>query len=131
MSSDNYPMFLLNHFYQVNFLLHLFAGRTLTIGITQSGETKDTLDALQRAKLSGGNVSSISNVIGSTISRFTGNGAYLYAGPEYAVASTKAFSNMTVAQILFALSISDEKDQTKRSIIQQLRSLQLKSLLNS
>ena len=85
---------------------------TLTIGITQSGETKDTLDALQRAKLSGGNVSSISNVIGSTISRFTGNGAYLYAGPEYAVASTKAFSNMTVAQILFALSISDEKDQT-------------------
>ncbi len=99
---------------------------TLTIGITQSGETKDTLDALQRAKLSGGNVSSISNVIGSTISRFTGNGAYLYAGPEYAVASTKAFSNMTVAQILFALSISDEKDQTKRSIIQQLRSLPTK-----
>jgi len=80
---------------------------TLTIGITQSGETKDTLDALLQAKQYGSHVSSMCNVIGSTISRFTGNGAYLYAGPEYAVASTKVFTNMLANGLLLALTISD------------------------
>ncbi len=94
---------------------------TLTIGVSQSGETKDTLDALQSAKLAGGEVSSICNVIGSTISRFTGNGAYLYAGPEYAVASTKAFSNMVACLLILALTISDASKERKRNIIQQLR----------
>ena len=94
---------------------------TLTIGISQSGETKDTLDALQSAKLAGGQVSSICNVIGSTISRFTGNGAYLYAGPEFAVASTKAFTNMVASLILLSLAISDRSIPKKKSIIQQLR----------
>ena len=54
---------------------------TLTIGISQSGETKDTLDALHTAKLFGGHISSFCNVIGSTMARLTSNGAYLYAGP--------------------------------------------------
>ena len=96
---------------------------TLTIGITQSGETKDTLDALQLAKLNGGEVSAITNVIGSTISRYTGNGAYLYAGPEYAVASTKAFSNMVAGLVLLALSISNVDKEAKQSLIKQLRLL--------
>lgn len=96
---------------------------TLTIGITQSGETKDTLDALQSAKINGGMVSSITNVIGSTISRFTGNGAYLHAGPEYAVASTKAFSNMVAALILLAVSISDKSMKSRQELLQQLRLL--------
>ena len=97
--------------------------KSLTIGITQSGETKDTLDALHSAKLSGGHISSITNVIGSTISRFTGNGAYLYAGPEYAVASTKAFSNMVAAQILLAVSLSDKPLKERRELLQQVRLL--------
>ena len=80
--------------------------RTLTIGISQSGETKDTIDALQMAKLNGGNICSFCNVIGSTISRLTGNGAYLHAGPEFAVASTKVVTNMMVNLALFALSLS-------------------------
>ena len=96
---------------------------TLTIGITQSGETKDTLDALQLAKLNGGEVSAMTNVIGSTISRYTGNGAYLYAGPEYAVASTKAFSNMVAGLVLLAISISNVDKEAKQSIIKQLRLL--------
>lgn len=96
---------------------------TLTIGITQSGETKDTLDALQLARLNGGEVSAITNVIGSTISRYTGNGAYLYAGPEYAVASTKAFSNMVAGLVLLALSISNVDKEAKQSLIKQLRLL--------
>ena len=96
---------------------------TLTIGITQSGETKDTLDALQKAKISGGHVASICNVIGSTIARFTGNGAYLHAGPEFAVASTKAFTNMVSALLLFSLTISECKPSRKKQIVQQLREI--------
>jgi len=96
---------------------------TLTIGITQSGETKDTLDALQQAKFTGGNISSICNVIGSTIARLTGNGAYLHAGPEYAVASTKAFTNMVASLLLLALTISDATSVRKARIVQELREL--------
>ena len=82
----------------------------MTIGITQSGETKDTLDALSEARFCGSKISSICNVIGSTIARFTGNGAYLHAGSEYAVASTKAFSNMVAVGLLaLTISISAEK----------------------
>ena len=56
--------------------------KTLTIGVSQSGETKDTLDALFEARKFGSHISSICNVIGSTMSRLTGNGAYLHAGPS-------------------------------------------------
>ena len=96
---------------------------SLTIGITQSGETKDTLDALQKAKQTGGKVSSITNVIGSTIARFTGNGTYLYAGPEYAVASTKAFTSMVASLLLLALTISEMPLATRSQIVQNLREL--------
>jgi len=96
---------------------------TLTIAISQSGETKDTLDAIFEAKKFGSHISSICNVIGSTISRFTGNGAYLHAGAEYAVASTKAFTNMVAVGIIFALSISEIPQSEKNSIIRDLRKL--------
>jgi len=96
---------------------------TLTIGITQSGETKDTLDALLEAKKYGSHVSSMCNVLGSTISRFTGNGAYLYAGPEYAVASTKVFTNMLANGLLLALTLSDMSSHKRKEIVQSLRML--------
>ena len=99
---------------------------TLTIAVTQSGETKDTLDALQEAKISGGHIASFCNVIGSTISRLTGNGAYLYAGPEYAVASTKAFTNMVAALMLLALTISEAPTRKREGIVQELRTLPAK-----
>ncbi len=102
---------------------HVCGPNTLTVAISQSGETKDSLDALQRAKIAGSHVSSFCNVIGSTISRFTSNGAYLHAGPEYAVASTKAFTNMVVALLLFALTISEIDVVKRREIVQQLREL--------
>ena len=96
---------------------------TLTIGVSQSGETKDTLDALFKAKKFGSHISSFCNVIGSTMSRLTGNGAYLHAGPEYAVASTKVFTNMVAVGLLFALTISDIKQSEKKKIIHELRKL--------
>ena len=96
---------------------------TLTIGISQSGETKDTLDALQEARISGSHITSFCNVIGSTIPRLTGNGAYLYAGPEYAVASTKVFTNMVAIILLFSLSFSPMSSDKRVSIVQDLREL--------
>ena len=99
------------------------SNNTLTIALTQSGETKDTLDALLEAKKHGSHIGSICNVIGSTISRLTGNGAYLYAGPEYAVASTKVYTNMIAVGLLFALTISEMSAKEKSLIASELRKI--------
>ncbi len=96
---------------------------TLTIGISQSGETKDTIDAISEAKKYQSKISSICNVIGSTLSRLTGNGAYLHAGPEFAVASTKVFSNMVIVGLIFALTISNIPDAKRKSIVTEMRKL--------
>ena len=97
--------------------------KTLTIGISQSGETKDTIDAILEAKKFGSQISSMCNVIGSTLARLTGNGAYLHAGPEFAVASTKVFSNMIATGLLFALTISNISSKKQREIVSELRKL--------
>jgi len=99
------------------------SGNTLTIGISQSGETKDTIDAILEAKKNGSHISSFCNVIGSTLSRLTGNGAYMHAGPEFAVASTKVFTNMIATGLLFALTISDISTKRKKEIVGDLRKL--------
>ena len=57
------------------------------------------------------------------MARLTGNGAYLHAGPEYAVASTKVFTNMVAVGILFALTISNLKSHEKKEILNQLRKI--------
>lgn len=76
---------------------------TLVFGISQSGETADTLAALREAKRKGAFVRGIVNVIGSTIARETDGGSYIHAGPELAVASTKAYTNMVAILLLYAL----------------------------
>ncbi len=76
---------------------------TLVFGITQSGETADTLAALREAKRRGAFVRGIVNVVGSTIARETDGGTYIHAGPELAVASTKAYTNMVAILTLYAL----------------------------
>ncbi len=76
---------------------------TLVFGISQSGETADTLAALKEAKRKGAFVRGIVNVVGSTIARETDGGVYIHAGPELAVASSKAFTNMTAVLLLCAL----------------------------
>ena len=99
------------------------SSNTLTIGISQSGETKDTLDAVIEAKKNGSHISSFCNVIGSTLARLTGNGAYMHAGPEFAVASTKVFTNMISTGLLFALTISDVPSLEQKRIVSELRKL--------
>lgn len=76
---------------------------TLVFGISQSGETADTLAALREAKRKGAYVRGIVNVVGSTIARETDGGTYIHAGPELAVASTKAYTNMVAILLLYAL----------------------------
>ena len=77
--------------------------QTLVFGISQSGETADTLAALKEAKRKGAFVRGIVNVVGSTIARETDGGTYIHAGPELAVASSKAYTNMIAVLLLYAL----------------------------
>ncbi len=76
---------------------------TLTIAISQSGETADTLEAMRAARAAGSRVIGLVNVVGSTIARESDGGIYLHAGPEIGVASTKAFTSQIVALALLGL----------------------------
>lgn len=78
---------------------------TLTVAISQSGETADTLQALRAARATGSRVVGIVNVVGSTIAREADGGIYLHAGPEIGVASTKAFTSQIVALALLGLHL--------------------------
>jgi glucosamine--fructose-6-phosphate aminotransferase (isomerizing) len=78
---------------------------TVTLAISQSGETADTLEAMRLASRTGSRVLGIVNVVGSTIAREADGGVYLHAGPEIGVASTKSFTAQLVALLLFALYV--------------------------
>ena len=80
--------------------------KTLVIGISQSGETADTLAAIREAKRRGARTIGLVNVVGSTIAREVDGGIYLHAGPEIGVASTKAFTSQVAALALIALRIA-------------------------
>lgn len=82
----------------------------IVIGISQSGETIDTLAALREAKLKGATILGIVNVVGSTIARETDAGVYLHAGPEIGVASTKAFTSQLAVLTLLGLSLGRQRD---------------------
>jgi glucosamine--fructose-6-phosphate aminotransferase (isomerizing) len=82
---------------------------TVTVAISQSGETADTLAALREAKEKGALGLGVVNVVGSTIARETDAGIYLHAGPEIGVASTKAFTAQCVVLTMLALYIGRRK----------------------
>jgi glucosamine--fructose-6-phosphate aminotransferase (isomerizing) len=83
---------------------------TLYVAVSQSGETSDTLMAVQELKRKGGQVMGAVNVVGSAIGRECGHGIFLHAGPEVAVASTKALTNMAVNFALLALLLGRVRD---------------------
>jgi glucosamine--fructose-6-phosphate aminotransferase (isomerizing) len=80
--------------------------RGLHFAVSQSGETADTLGAVKEIQRKGGRVMGAVNVVGSSIARACGRGVYLHSGPEMAVASTKAYSNMVAALYLFTLQLA-------------------------
>jgi glucosamine--fructose-6-phosphate aminotransferase (isomerizing) len=99
---------------------------TLVIGISQSGETADTLAAIREAKRRGARTIGVVNVVGSTIAREVDGGIYLHAGPEVGVASTKAFSSQVIALSLITLRFARLRNLSilqGRQIIQALRAL--------
>ena len=81
----------------------------VVIAISQSGETADTLAAIQLAKAQGAFIFSICNVVGASIPRISDSGCYTHVGPEIGVASTKAFTGQVVALTMLALCIGREK----------------------
>jgi glucosamine--fructose-6-phosphate aminotransferase (isomerizing) len=81
----------------------------LIIAISQSGETADTLVALEKAKEDGAFIFGVVNAVGSSIARISNAGAYTHAGPEIGVASTKAFTGQLAVLIMIALSIAKHK----------------------
>jgi glucosamine--fructose-6-phosphate aminotransferase (isomerizing) len=83
---------------------------TLYLAVSQSGETFDTLAAVQEIKRKGGRVLGVINVVGSTIARECGRGIYIHAGPEIAVVSTKTFTCTAVAFALLALYLGRLRD---------------------
>jgi glutamine---fructose-6-phosphate transaminase (isomerizing) len=83
---------------------------TLYVAVSQSGETIDTLLAVQEIRRKGGQVVGLVNVVGSAIARECGRGIYLHAGPEVAVASTKALTNMFLGFALLALQLGRVRD---------------------
>ncbi|MBD79327.1 MAG: glutamine--fructose-6-phosphate transaminase (isomerizing) [Crocinitomicaceae bacterium] len=81
----------------------------IVIAISQSGETADTLAAIDLAKSKGATVLGVCNVVGSSISRATHGGSYTHAGPEIGVASTKAFTAQITVLTLMALHVAQKK----------------------
>src|SRR3984893_7622302 len=99
---------------------------TLYIAVSQSGETFDTLAAVQEVKRRGGQVVGVVNVVGSTIARECGRGIYLHAGPEVAVVSTKTFTSTALAFLLFAIHLGRIRDLSTADgsrLIKALRAL--------
>jgi glutamine---fructose-6-phosphate transaminase (isomerizing) len=99
---------------------------TLYVAVSQSGETLDTLMAVQELLRKGGQVIGAVNVVGSAIGRECGSGVFLHAGPEIAVASTKALTNMAASFAMLALLLGRVRDLSAASgqrIVTGLRAL--------
>ncbi|WP_343250895.1 glutamine--fructose-6-phosphate transaminase (isomerizing) [Diplocloster hominis] len=115
----------------------IFEPDTLVIIVSQSGETADSLAALREAKAHGVPVLGIVNVVGSSIAREADHVMYTWAGPEIAVATTKAYSTQLIAQYLLALKFAQARatvsDEELEEMIQDLKQLpdQIEMLLNN
>jgi glutamine---fructose-6-phosphate transaminase (isomerizing) len=107
------------------------------IAISQSGETADTIVAIEKAKAQGAFIFGVVNVVGSSIARISHAGAYTHAGPEIGVASTKAFTAQLVVLVMIALKIAFEKQTISEekyiNLLNELQSIpeKAKELLRS
>ncbi|NOU46453.1 MAG: glutamine--fructose-6-phosphate transaminase (isomerizing) [Bacteroidales bacterium] len=94
--------------------------KDIIIAISQSGETADTLAAIELAKSKGATILGICNVVGSSIARVTHAGIYTHAGPEIGVASTKAFTSQVAVLTLMALRLAQLKGTIPKTRFNQL-----------
>ncbi|MBU1753752.1 glutamine--fructose-6-phosphate transaminase (isomerizing) [bacterium] len=105
----------------------IISGKTLTLAISQSGETADTMAGIRQAKASGSKIISICNVLGSSIPRESDGTIYTHAGPEIGVASTKAFTAQLTALYLLAIYLGRKRGaigaERTKELINELRRL--------
>ncbi|MDE5997587.1 MAG: glutamine--fructose-6-phosphate transaminase (isomerizing) [Muribaculaceae bacterium] len=94
--------------------------RDIVIAVSQSGETADTLAAIQMAHDAGAYVYGISNVVGSSIPRNTDSGTYIHVGPEIGVASTKAFTGQVMVLTLIAMAVAGLKGTMKQEELDKI-----------
>jgi len=94
--------------------------RDIVIAISQSGETADTLAAIELAKSKGATIFGICNVVGSSIARATDAGAYTHAGPEIGVASTKAFTAQVTVLTLLAMIVGHKRGTLSETRLREL-----------
>ena len=92
----------------------------VVVAISQSGETADTLAALELAKEKGALLYGLVNVVGSSIARFTDSGSYTHAGPEIGVASTKAFTSQVAVLALMAINLGHKRGTLADSMYREL-----------
>ncbi|PRY53756.1 glucosamine--fructose-6-phosphate aminotransferase (isomerizing) [Arcticibacter pallidicorallinus] len=93
----------------------IISEKDIVIAISQSGETADTMAAIELAKERGATIFGICNVVGSSIPRITDAGVYTHAGPEIGVASTKAFTAQVTVLTLMALYMAQQRGTVKQS----------------
>ena len=98
----------------------ILSERDIVIALSQSGETADTLAALELAKSKGAMIYGIVNAVGSSIARLTDAGSYIHAGPEIGVASTKAFTGQVTVLTLLALSMAKKLSTISNTEFQRL-----------
>jgi glucosamine--fructose-6-phosphate aminotransferase (isomerizing) len=98
----------------------IITNRDVILAISQSGETADTIAAIELAKEKDALVYGICNVVGSTIARMTDAGSYIHAGPEIGVASTKAFTGQISLLTLIALQLAHKRGTISNSYYYQL-----------
>ena len=96
--------------------------KTLCIYISQSGETADTIAALKLAKAKGAKTLAVSNVIGSSITREADYTIYTHAGPEIAVASTKAYTSQVILMVILAVYFAEVLGSCDENYIEELKS---------
>mgnify|MGYP006350716773 CR=1 FL=1 len=99
---------------------------TLLIVISQSGETLDTLAAIREAKRKGARILSVTNVVGSSVARESDDVFYTWAGPEIAVASTKAYTTQVVVMNLLGMYFADLKGILDKDVEKELKESLLK-----
>ena len=87
----------------------IVSNNDIYFGVSQSGETADTLHAMKHVKNRGAHIVGVVNVVGSTIARECGHGVYIHSGPEMSVASTKAFTSQVAALLLIAISFGSSR----------------------
>jgi glutamine---fructose-6-phosphate transaminase (isomerizing) len=98
----------------------IITNKDIVLAISQSGETADTLAAIELAKQNGALIYGLVNVVGSSIARMTDAGSYIHAGPEIGVASTKAFTGQVTLLTMMALSLAYKKGTIKTSEYRKL-----------